>query len=97
MKESPGRAGASVAQRRTDPSCLGAGSDYYNARFRRSRHEDLGRPLSWLRANVLQYLFAECIGIAFASLGKLNDLDGDSRHRRSRQPPSFFRRRKAKD
>jgi hypothetical protein len=52
-----------VVQRRTDLARIGAGSDNYNARFRRSRHEDLGRPLSWLRANVLQYLFAERIRV----------------------------------
>jgi hypothetical protein len=28
-------------------------------------------------ANVLQYFFAQYIGIAFACLGKLNDLDGE--------------------
>jgi hypothetical protein len=33
--------------------------------------------LSWLRPNVLQYLFAEHIGISFTGLGKSNDLVGD--------------------
>jgi hypothetical protein len=40
-------------------------------------HGVASNPLSWLRANVLQTLFAELIRIALTGFGKGNDLIGD--------------------